>query len=72
MTMDEQTRATFVLAATTIAAAKIQDHNHSTKGTVKILIDVLQEMEKQGIVPSGTDKGEPKYYDPIPRMSSGQ
>ena len=57
--MDQQTRATFVLAAATLAAAKMQvptGQAHNNQSVVSLMIDILHEMEKQGVIPAGVEK----------------
>ena len=59
--MDEQARATLVLSAATITAGLVQNHpHHNAESAVKLMMEVLQEMEKQGVVGPGTDSPVPR------------
>ena len=71
MFMEEQARATFVLAAATLTAAQMRNTHtqgapHSDADAVEHMLDILREMEEQGIIPAGVDKAKPEYSDPMP------
>ena len=61
--MDQQTRATFVLAASTLAAAKMQGQNHNDQSAVKLMVDILCEMEEEGLVPVGFSENRLRFVN---------
>jgi hypothetical protein len=47
----KQTRATYALAAATIAAAQMQGNPHTNQSAVDLLDDIIRLMEIKGVIP---------------------